>query len=963
VSDSGESSLTLEQWHTRLEQDFTRLREERRASGSKLPIFALEHGLEQPELQELSAAIRAHAERNAPSREHALAWVVYATEVGYRFSGEEYWQTFEEETPGWTVYGNRDWIRERFRQFHSKFDGAEPSGRWAQHFSIICWPITHAILPQDLQQQLAEILYDLRYQFSAELLKAPASLGNLIATHSWNRSSRFQNFSEETLLVGQIAAALLVQGEMGADTLIHPATLRRIRNDLDREQRGREWLRDARHSARESVRIGGFARSRGVRPAPDRPEDARREATELGIEPRLVLRPTGTESSGSSWQVLLEIPNLSHLLLRFPTMKDIITGTRCVIAGARGSPMARGRCLFGPQRVELARWPRPDEVLLQFERPDKLLEFLLRTECLLRPGPRWLFRIASDGLAYELRTLQVRAGCRYILLGPEGDLQTRDGVRPLTLACQGIRGIEFDLPTVITPEWQGTLRTLGLALSSAIDVWPAGLAAIGWDGEGYAEWTSDEQPCIGIQADCDLEELTVSLGSDPPLTLSSLLAGEGVFVQLPTLPVGLHVVHVVARSSSAGWADIQGRLDVVIRAREVRQGSSGISAEGPLLLQTNPPTPTLEQLWEGEFEVSVIGPVGRQLKCRVSLFERFGGAPTVTHQLPPLPLPVTVDAWQKHFKVNFCAKGDVESRYDSARACEITFSADELGVFSIRCEREMTPLRWVPQRVGQTYKLRLIENVGIGAAAIVSRFTFERPGERQPLDPIGKYEVPVGGGLYEAQLGGFSAAIVMPPAVHNFSDLGCEPVIEIRRSIDAVIQLVRLARMWGTARLPGNLMSGVRQRTVLRALVAHMFRQLAGDTWAIAEEAAKSPGGFLALGRMISKKHQAIGAALSAEVSLLATATSRKRVERFVRVVGLQIEQPVDLWIGEFALRLASRPVDVEQWAGERFPVGVGKILDWQTLTRAARFIVLSIDQHLQSTRNVDDLFAGWAWE
>src|SRR3712207_7713201 len=51
--------------------------------------------------------------------------------------------------------------------FKRQFAGATPSGRWAEHFSIIAWPITHAILPRDLQQQLARILYDLRHSFSA----------------------------------------------------------------------------------------------------------------------------------------------------------------------------------------------------------------------------------------------------------------------------------------------------------------------------------------------------------------------------------------------------------------------------------------------------------------------------------------------------------------------------------------------------------------------------------------------------------------------------------------------------------------------------------------------------------------------------------------------------------------------------------------------------------------------------
>lgn len=953
--------MTLEQWNTRLGGHFAQLLKERRASGSELPIFALEHGLERGDLQELSAAVRAHAERYAPKREHALAWIVYATEVGYRFSGEEYWQTFEEETQGWTVSGSRDWIRERFRQFRNNFGGAEPSGRWAQHFSIICWPITHAILPQDLQQQLAEALYNLRHQFSAELLKSPSDLGELILAQSWNRSSRFQNFAEETLLVGQIAAALLLQGDNAADTLILPTTLHRIRDDLDRERRAREWLRDARHYARDNVRAGGLAVGGGTRSVPHRPEDARRDATELGIEPRLVLRPTGTD--GVSWQVLLEIPSLSHLLLRFPKFRDILAGSRCTVAGASGRPLARGRCLFGPQRVELAQWPRPHDVLLQFERGDPLLEFLLRTECLLRSGPRWLFRVASDGLAYELRTLRVRAGCRYVLALTDGNPLSKSCVKPVSLGCEGVQGVGFELPTVVTAEWQEILKKLGLALSSAIDVWPAGISAVGWDGEGYGEWISGERPCVGIQADCALEELSVSLGSTPPLTFSLLPPGETVFLGLPELPVGLHDLRVVARSANAGWADVLGHLDVAIRARGVHQGARGVSADGPLLVQIDPPAPTLEQLWQGDCELSVIGPEGRQIKCRVSMFKGFADPPTVTHHFPSVPLPVNAESWRKYFEANFRKRNDVQMSYDSARACEIALSADELGSFTIRCERELTPLRWVPELLGSVYTLRLIENVGSGPAPIVSRFTFERPSERQLLGVLKRYEVPAEGGLYHAELGGFSSAIVVPPAVHDLEGLRCEPIIECRRSAGDIVQLVRLAQMWSSARLPGHIMSGIRQRTVLRALVAYMFRQLGGDNWAFGEEAAKSPDGLIALGRLISRKHHAIGAALLAEVPFLATASNQKRVDRFVRVVGLQIGQPVESWIGEFVLRLASHPIDVERWAGERFSSGVDKILDWQTLTRAARFLVLSMDAHFQSGRDANELFGGWSWK
>src|SRR5205814_1568777 len=143
----------------------------------------------------------------------------------------------------------------------------------AEHFSIISWPITHAILPCDLQRQLARILYELRHSFSAELFESPANLGDFIAARSWNATSRFQNLAQNKLLLGQIAVALLLQGSFGTGGLIYPATLDRIGKDLDRERRAREWLRGARRYARERAQIRGLAiTSRSVISSADRPE-------------------------------------------------------------------------------------------------------------------------------------------------------------------------------------------------------------------------------------------------------------------------------------------------------------------------------------------------------------------------------------------------------------------------------------------------------------------------------------------------------------------------------------------------------------------------------------------------------------------------------------------------------------------------------------------------------------------
>jgi hypothetical protein len=983
--------MDLAGWQERLVRHFSQMRMTRQATGGDRPIFALEHGLDPPEAQALAEAVRAHIGANVPSGEHALPWIVYAAEIGYRYSGDEYWQTFEEETPGWTVRGNRSWIRDCYRSFHENYGGAKPSGAWADHFSIICWPITHAILPRDLQRQLARILYELRHSFSSELFEAPSTLGEFIAARSWNATSRFQNLAQETDLVGQIAVALLLQGEPGTASLIHPAALQRISEDLDRERRAREWLRTARRSAQERARIRGLMFGRAKTTPVHDPDGARTEVASLGIEPRLILRPKAP--AGASWEASLEIPDLSHLLFRFPKTRDILMGSRCLVAGASGRPLARGRCLHGVQRIILSRWPRPDEVLLRFEQTDTQLEYLLRTECLLRPGPLWLFRIASDGLAYEARSLRVRPGERYIIVSTDRPVASNSHTGPIHLECEGVHGAILELPGALTKEWEETVQSLGLGQAKAIEVWPAGLAAVVWDGEGHGEWLASERPCLAIRSDHQIAALLVSMqtGAEPSLELPSIEPGEPVFVELPQLPVGLHTVHVSARSSPTAEAEVLGDLNVVMRIREARPWSPGASPQGPLDVQVDPVAPTLEQLWEGRVEITLRGPAGRQVKCRISLHDTGPGTTTVAKHLPPIALPVTPAVWKRHFEKHFQSLREASLAYDTARICDIEFNAEELGRLTVRCEREFTPLRWAIRRSGQGYIARLLDDSGDPEPPEVARLAFETPCIEEALEPAPSYPVPSAGGLYIASRQGFTAAIIVPPSVRRLEDLHCTPRIDEdrERSTHSALRVLGFAQLWAQARLPGDLVSAIRQRLVLRTLTMHIFRLIGGDRWAAAEQSVAARGdGIADIKGAISKRHEwaAIGAALALDCGALAAATSEERVSRIASLAtryGLlpsascqdptaggkasqrsyRANEDDPCWLSELALRLASDPANVKGWAGEQqVRAGVTRLFEVPTLARAARFLVLATDRHLKSHAAPGELYANWGW-
>ena len=987
-----EGMMDLDSWQARLAKHFSQLREDRNTTWADKPIFALEHGLEPAEVQALSAAVRAHIAHAPPHFDHALAWIIYAAEIGYGFSGDEYWQTFEEQTPGWTLRGDRYWIRGFYRNFAREYGGARPSGAWAAHFSIICWPITHAILPRDLQYQLARILYELRNSYSAELFKSPSELGKFIAARSWNGSARFQNLMQETQLIGQIAAALLLQGQLRTSSLIDTAALHRIGADLDRERRARDWLRRARHSAQERATISGVSIGK-LRPplsphdqARDEISQARDEVAALGIEPRLVLRPR--DPSRLSWDVSLEIPDLSHLLDRFPETRDALSGSRCTVAGASGRPLARGRCLYGMQRILLVRWPCAGELLLQFENAAPQLEYLLRTECLLRPGPSWLFKITSDGHAYELRGLRVRPGETYIVVSAAGPFRATDHLRPVQLQCKGIHGALIELPTALTSPWETALTCLGLGQAKKIEVWPAGLGAVVWDGEGHGEWLASERPCLAIRADHELRGLTVSLGKDR-FQSNNIAAGRVIFVELPQLQAGLHKIQIDTLSGPIGAPWLRGDLDVAMRVREARPWSPGVNPHGPLSVQIDPPAPTLEQLWEGRVDVSVRGPRGWHAKCLVSLRDTHSDAPTLLKHLPPVTLPVTPSTWRGHFERHFQNAKDTQRAYETARVCEIKFTCEELGAFNLRCEREFTPLRWAVRRDRQRYIAGLLDDSGDTAAPQVVRAGFEAPMTEESLELAQEYEVPSAGGLYVARRRTSSAAVIIPPAVRTLSDLRGHPHIDVReRSADAILRAAAVARTWGSARLPGDLFAAARQRDVLRAVAAHVFRLMGGDRWAAAELSLGTGAQRLTdLKRAISRRREeaGIGAVLVKHCAELAVASCEERVQRFASLAerfrllrprprttipkdgavnrrGSTAGTRDTVWLSELALKLASNPAIVEEWARELLHEGTTHLLEVPTLARAARFLVIATDQHLQSRTAAGELYASWGW-
>ena len=720
-------------------------------------------------------------------------------------------------------------------------------------------------------------------------------------------------------------------------------------------------------------------------------DEARAAVVQLGIEPRLVLRPR--DSSEESWDIFLEVPGLSHLLLRFPQTREILTGSRCVVAGSEGRPLARGRLVHGAQRVRLLRWPEPDEVLLRFERRDPQLDFLLRTECLLRPGTTWLLRIASDGLAYERRGLRVRPGERYVILSTDGPIDGGGHVTPIDVECEGVNAAILDLPKSLRQDWQQSIQNLGLGQARGIEVWPIGLSAVSWDGEGHGEWLASERPCLAILADHPLESLRVSIDSSPlhVFELATLEAGELLFLELPLLPIGMHRLRFSASSNLAGEIEALDDQEAIIRILEDRPQTSTIDFRGPLSVQIDPPHPTMEQLWDGEVEVLLQGPQNREVACRISLLERNEGGAILAKDLPPVKLPVSPEDWRNHFDKRFRDREDVQEAYDRANVCVLEFGVGELGRFIFRCERPFTPLRWALRREGNEYMVRLYDDSGHTESPTINRAAFETPCSEERVPFEAEIKVPNHGGMYVARTHTHTVAIIVPPLFPQgigLTALGLNPRIERWvRSTDSALRIVEIAGLWSRARLPGNVLAIFRRQQVMNALAAELFRLVSGDNWARAEEQADLVGTdaktLEGLSRAISKNaaETSAGAAILRDAETMAHCDCSGRIGHFGslavthRLLPESIQRmaaghpgtaPAGLgtpmWLAELALRLASDPGNAEGWAGSDLRAGLNRLMESPSYFRAARFAVLATQPFLASGVQSGDLYAGWRW-
>lgn len=819
-------------WQLRLQAHFAILAAKSNICGR--PIFAIEHGLNSAEIEELLSVARTELVSDGLHSDHWLLWVVYAAEYGYRFDGLQFWEDFSEQTPDWYLNGDRKRIRDWFRRFQSDFGGIRPRGRWASHFSIISWPITHAILPKDLQRRLARALYEAQYELRRVAGRPLEEVGRALANTVHDGSQRFLLFLEQEELVGQIVVSLLGSADE-TSAGIEPTTLRRISHDLSTMRDARDWIKQAQKTWRSREPQFRVAGSIGRTSNISSPCNSDKPASSHTIS----LTPTieAQQVSGGLWRLELTIPSFGDIAALDPQFRDFLRTTRVSVPMA-GTPMLPGDWLLvGVRKRILKSWPAGGEGLLRFETPPPF-DGLVDWDLALPNNKVWIFKIQSSGTGRFMRGNQVRAGCSYLVVAPID--RGLDVLGPgQKCECTGISVFRLDLPPLVQPSLRTLLETIGLQCVQSITLSVAGIPPLQWDANAGGEWLSSNRPMLSIEQDHRVDAYQLSLDNFDVVELAADPT-QPVLIELPVLLPGTHNLLIQAltthRDHDVVTNRIRSALQFRISIRDPKPWVSGDTNYPGMFVSYAPLNPSIEDFLAGHVSLDVLGESDVCSTITIVLKDSIGEQ-VLRSTIMEHVLPISHETWKRSYRL-FLQNIVDDGEYYACNTAYLDISSSKFGGYRINLERQFAPLRWLLTSREGIPSMRLIEHgSGEGIHASFSDF-------RSALDDIPftqtalqhGFVISQPGGLFRAMAGEMSTDAIYAPtdikegfaALHvPFSDGNLATI----NDFNAVLERTAV---WYRAK-PLTYLAKLWQRQLVKLLFDKVIGRYCGRRWLEAE--------------------------------------------------------------------------------------------------------------------------------
>lgn len=829
--------MNLTAYQERLAEQYARLRELR--ASENYPVYAIEHGLTPEEcsaaLMLLNQNFRANA-RAEPT--FWLVWIAAAAEVGYRYDGREYWDSFCEAVPEWLDRSSdRNKMREFYQKFAVTYRGLTPAGLWAKQFPIIAWPITQAILPKYLQRHFASHLFDLRHLLVKGGELTLDEIGDMLCDRYVGRSSLFEGFLQQKPLTSRFVMALGMEELADVVAPIEKPMLERIVSDIDALGSVGRRLREARRVLRDARFVNsyrpGFVQQKKPQQAQQVPPTERAES------PRLIARPR----DGVSWALSLSIPDLSSPLKSAGITKlDMDQAKMRVRSCSNSSGWNPARVLFGytgEAEEPLDSYPTEGINLFTFDRPIEAAIKVLEGRLRFPAQEVRLLKIRNDGFAYELSGHHVRANNSYVIVTtsalPKAFIEGL-GLMPLSANAPPAHLWRLDVPATLDAPKIAALASLGLGYRLGIRLEPVGLSPRWNAANDNVTFLDTECPVLCISSEIAVREFVVQLGQSTPFRVAPS-KNSNTLISLGALPIGSHHLSVSALGVATG-GDIASEV-ISIDVRAAAPWQSSVAGKAGVGLKLHPLEAAFDQFLDGVARLRVIAPPRRSLKLNAR-FYGLNGEMFCDEALGRYATPIDDDKLSE----TVCRKLETESQsvnVERAARIELSVSLDEFGSGSVSFEKPIEPIRWL--RLDDR-KVRLSNDTGEDTPPIIEKFDLESVDTATGVEyaqAIKGFELRGKGGLLVATHNGRSYEAIATVTQRNltaFSDL--EMPAKISGAASDPRQLIKSIKRWNGARRLMGPMAFLARRNAVKVLERALCAALCGDEWVASIERVSS---------------------------------------------------------------------------------------------------------------------------
>ena len=815
--------MDLLEFHGHLQAHFSRLSSEREPED--FCVHAIEHGLSEAQITKIIELLDVdlRTKKRADQR-YWLPWIVAAAEVGYQYDGVEYWDSFAEFFPSWRKYGNRNLIRTWFKRFANTFRGHQPSGKWAEHFPIIAWPITHAVLPKYLQFLFVDHLFDLRGALSQRGEMALDEIGELLLDRYYGNSSRFIGLLQQTALTSRVVLAMQMEAVSEITPPIEQNLLQRIVEDVERRGRSGSRLRETRRVLKQTRFVNSAKRHDSIS------KEYGTRTVELGVQirPRIIARQIDSEN----WQPSIVFPNLAEPLKKIGLSPSDFARSRMRyrIGGSEGS-WSPGRGLFafdGRFELEIKQWPESGRIL-ELESAPVDVRTALEHHTILPAQFPILMRIKADGSATEVLGKHVKPGNSYLLLDQDPRrLEKLDDLNPteVSVDIKDTFCVQIDVPRKLNEQTISILAKKGLGYFVSARIETVGLTPR-WDQiTGALVFAENETPLLRIYSDISVQEYLVTVDRENS-TRFMVAENSDIIIALRDLSEGHHTVSVAAINTAAGHDLVAEEIDIIIRSSRPWQQS--IRGKAGMSLWTEPPDCEINELLEKSASLRVRVPNGRPVQAIMQYYspdekiirEQIIGqftSPATPNQLDGI--------------VHKLGSEQFIEDYEKASRVDLKFASGELGSAILSFEKSIEPIRWIWK--GRD-SVRLSDDTDGETQTRVEYYPLGSVDQATPIayeDALNGISPSGSGGLYCAVGQGKRYSILITCTARTLSNFQSLSVpVQLSGHPKQPIELLNALKHWTNAQRLVGPMAFMAKRNATRSLRRSLEAALCGADW------------------------------------------------------------------------------------------------------------------------------------